>query len=109
FDAYLQKGGVEKSDIFRGRGLARMKLGRYPEAAEDYTRALECGPLTLPAPPGGESSVRGDTDLYQHRGWAYFFADAWRLALRDFAKAIELDPDAGDAYTGRGVARVLLG
>jgi eukaryotic-like serine/threonine-protein kinase len=94
FDDYLRKGGEPVPDVFRGRGLARMRLGRYPEAAEDYTRALERAP---------------DAELYQHRGWAHFFADAWRLALRDFAKAVELDPDNGDAYTGRGLARVLLG
>jgi len=71
-----------------------MKLGKYPEAAEDYTRALERAP---------------DGSLFQHRGWAHFFADAWKLALRDFSKAIELDSEAGDAYTGRGLARVMLG
>jgi tetratricopeptide (TPR) repeat protein len=71
-----------------------MKLGKYPEAVEDYTRALELAP---------------DADIYQHRGWALFFSDAWKLALRDFSKAIELNPEEGDAYTGRGLARVLLG
>ena len=50
-------------DVFRGRGLARMKRGKYPEAAEDYSRALEHAPTA---------------DLYQHRGWAHFFADAWK-------------------------------
>jgi serine/threonine-protein kinase len=94
FDDYLQKGGEAVPDVFRGRGLARMKLGKYPDAVEDYTRALER------APSG---------DLYQHRGWAHFFSDAWKLALRDFTKAIELAPEAGDAYTGRGLARVMLG
>jgi tetratricopeptide (TPR) repeat protein len=71
-----------------------MRLGKYPEAAEDYTRALERGP---------------DAELYQHRGWAYFFSDARRLALRDFSKAIELDSGASDAFTGRGLAQVMLG
>ncbi len=94
FDAYLCQGGEEKSNVFRGRGLARMKLGRYPEAVDDYSRALELAP---------------DADTYQHRGWAHFFADAWKLALRDFSKAIELDPEAGDAYTGHGLAQVMLG
>jgi tetratricopeptide (TPR) repeat protein len=93
FDECLRKGGEKKADIFRGRGLARMKLGKYPEAVDDYTRALDRAP---------------DGDIYQHRGWAHFFADAWKLALRDFTKAIELDPKAGDAYTGRGLARVML-
>jgi tetratricopeptide (TPR) repeat protein len=71
-----------------------MKQGKYPEAVEDYTRALELAP---------------DGDIYQHRGWAYFFSDAWKLALRDFSKAIELDHEAGDSYIGRGLARVMLG
>src|SRR5262249_29515150 len=60
----------------------------------DYTRALERA---------------ADADLYQHRVWAHFFADAWKLALRDFTTAIERDPLGGDAYTGRGLARVMLG
>jgi eukaryotic-like serine/threonine-protein kinase len=94
FSEYLRRGGEEASDIFKGRGLARMKLGKYPEAVDDYTRALERAP---------------EADLYQHRGWAHFFADAWKLALRDFSQAIELNPEAGDAYTGRGLARVTLG
>jgi tetratricopeptide (TPR) repeat protein len=111
FDQYLRQGGEEKSDIFRGRGLARMKRGEHPEAVEDYTRALELAP---------------DAEIYQHRGWAHFFSDAWKLALRDFSKAIELEarevgaqgppgapaplpPGAGDAFTGRGLARVMLG
>jgi serine/threonine protein kinase/Tfp pilus assembly protein PilF len=94
FDRYLQTGGEPLPDIFVGRGRARMRLGKYPEAAEDYTRVLEQAP---------------DAQLYQHRGWAHFFSDAWKLARRDFAKAIELDPTASDAYTGRGLACVMLG
>jgi tetratricopeptide (TPR) repeat protein len=94
FDEYLNKGGEPKSDIFRARGWARMKRGKYPEAVEDYTCALERAP---------------DGNIYQHRGWAHFFSDAWRLALRDFSKAIELTPKTSDAYTGRGLARVMVG
>ena len=94
FDQYLRNGGDETSDIFRSRGLARMKLGKYPDAVEDYTRALERSP---------------DADIYQHRGWAHFFSDAWKLSLRDFSKAIELDPAMRDVYTGRGLAAVMLG
>src|SRR5205807_4596231 len=84
----------QASDIFRCRGFARMKLAKYPEAVDDYTRALERAP---------------DGSIYQHRGWAHFFSDGWRLALRDFSKAIELNPEAGDAYTGRGLTRIMLG
>jgi serine/threonine protein kinase/tetratricopeptide (TPR) repeat protein len=94
FGLYLRRGGEPVPDVFRARGLARMKLRRFPEAVEDYTRVLERSP---------------DAEIYQHRGWARFFADAWNLALRDFARAIELDPDMRDAYIGRGLSHVMLG
>jgi eukaryotic-like serine/threonine-protein kinase len=94
FTRFLTAGGAQTSDVFRGRGLSRMKLGNFPGAVEDYTRALELAP---------------DADVYQHRGWAHFFSDAWKLALRDFSKAIEFDSGALDAYVGRGLARVMLG
>jgi serine/threonine-protein kinase len=94
FGQYLERGGERTSDCFRGRGRARMRCGKYPEAVEDYTRALELAP---------------DGEVYLHRGWAHFFSDAWKLALRDFSAAIELEPEVGDAYTGRGLARVMLG
>jgi tetratricopeptide (TPR) repeat protein len=94
FDLYLEKGGPPLPDIFRGRGQARMKLGDYLGARDDYARvALE--------QPGAE--------IFEHRGWAYFFADAWQPALRDFDDALRLDPDRGDAYVGRALARVMLG
>src|SRR5262249_5258769 len=94
FDSCLLTTGRETADVFRGRGFVRMKLGKYPEAVDDYTQAL------LRAP---------DAEIYQHRGWAHFFSEAWKLALRDFSKALALVPEAGDAYTGRGLARVMLG
>src|SRR5260370_25016910 len=86
FNQYLRNGGQAARDVFLGRGLARMKLGRYPEAAEDYTQALDRAP---------------DGKIYQHRGWAHFFCDAWKLAWRHFSTAIELDASAYDAYTAR--------
>src|SRR5262249_40877010 len=67
---------------------------RYLDAVDDYTRALELAP---------------DGDIYQHRGWAHFFSDAWKLALRDFSRAIELTPEESDPYIGRGLANVMLG
>src|SRR5262249_37947205 len=88
FDEYLGKGGTPSTDFFRGRGLARMKLGRYPEAVDDYTRVLEREP---------------DAEIHEHRGWAHFFSEAWKLALRDFERALELDASNGDALIGRGL------
>ncbi len=95
FDQYLAHGGKAVPDIFRGRGQARMSLGKFPEAAEDYSQALQGTP--------------DDAGLYQHRGWAHYFSEAWKLALRDFAKALELDANSSDAYIGKGLAAVMLG
>jgi tetratricopeptide (TPR) repeat protein len=94
FDACLATKGNRSSDLYRGRGQARMHLGKYPEAADDYTRALVEEP---------------DGELYLHRGWANYFSDSGKLALRDFNRAIDLDPAATDARIGRGLASIMLG
>jgi tetratricopeptide (TPR) repeat protein len=94
FASYLEKGGQAVPDIYRGRGQARMKLGDYLGARDDYTRVI---------------LERPGAEIYEYRGWAYFFADAWQPALRDFDEAVRLDPQRGDAYTGRGLTRVMLG
>jgi tetratricopeptide (TPR) repeat protein len=94
YEEYLKRGGDATPEFFRGRGQARFRLAKYPEAAEDFGRALEREP---------------DAEGHLRRGWAYFFADAPRFALRDFAKAIELGSPASEAYTGRGLAQTALG
>jgi eukaryotic-like serine/threonine-protein kinase len=87
FDRYLETGKPLES-VYRGRGLARAELGRYPGAIEDFTKALELAPTSA---------------VQAYRGWMHLGVDAPKLALRDFELAIELDPRNGDAYTGRGV------
>ncbi len=47
--------------------------------------------------------------LLRRRGWLYIVADAPQLARHDFEAAIRLDATNGDAYNGRGFARVRLG
>ncbi|HZU39276.1 MAG TPA: tetratricopeptide repeat protein, partial [Gemmataceae bacterium] len=93
-DQYIRHSGKPDGDVFRARGQARMKMALYLEAVDDYSHALQLQPTA---------------DLYLHRGWAYFFADGWRLARRDFARAVEMQPTNPDAFTGRGLARVMLG
>ncbi len=95
FDAYLrlEKGKVD-ADVYRGRGVACAKLGRYAEAFDDYTRALQREPES----PG----------MRTRRGWACLMAPS-QIALADFEEAIRLNPKDGDPYNGRGYARVQLG
>jgi tetratricopeptide (TPR) repeat protein/tRNA A-37 threonylcarbamoyl transferase component Bud32 len=92
-DACL-KYGPPDADVFRARAAVRMRLGDYPGAQTDYTRALEMAP---------------DAATYEARGWAYLVAEAPALALRDFEEVIRRDPKRGDAYGGRGYARAALG
>jgi eukaryotic-like serine/threonine-protein kinase len=101
FDGYIKHGEKPLADVYRGRGQARVQLGNYLGAVDDYTRALEL------AAGVEEKALLADTQA--HRGWAYFFADAFKPALRDFDEAIRLDGDNRDAYVGRGLARVMLG
>src|SRR5262249_29622186 len=93
FDRYLQTGKPLES-VYRGRGLARAELGQFPGAIEDFTKALELHPTSA---------------VQAFRGWTHLVVDAPKLAQRDFELAIDLDSHNGDAYNGRGLARVRLG
>jgi eukaryotic-like serine/threonine-protein kinase len=93
FDRYLERGKPLES-VYKGRGLARAELGQYPNAIEDFTKALELHPTSA---------------VQAFRGWTHLVVDAPKLALRDFELAIELDAKNGDAYNGRGFARARLG
>src|SRR5262249_4798020 len=94
YDLYLHEHGPKVADVYRGRGAARVKLADFAGAVADYTEALALQPTA---------------ELYTHRGWAYFCAEARPLALRDFEEALRLDPGDTAALTGRGLTRVLLG
>jgi tetratricopeptide (TPR) repeat protein len=92
-DACLQYGSPE-TEVFQARAAVRSRLGQYAGAQTDYTRALEISP---------------DAATYAARGWIYLVAEAPALALTDFQEAIRRAPNLGDAYNGRGYARILLG
>lgn len=79
---------------FRGRGQARVRLGKFAEAVEDYTQALR---------------LERDASILAHRGWAYFFTDSWKLAEHDFEESIQLAKQPDDASIGCALARIMLG
>jgi tetratricopeptide (TPR) repeat protein len=82
------------AEAYRLRGLTRTQLGLHAGALQDYTRALEIQP---------------DAATHADRGWVYLAEGAPKLALADFEEALRLNPEAGDAYNGRGNARARLG
>jgi tetratricopeptide (TPR) repeat protein/tRNA A-37 threonylcarbamoyl transferase component Bud32 len=87
--------GKASSAIYELRGLAREEIKDFPGAIEDFTNAM---------------AFRGNREsLLRRRGWLYIVADAPQLALHDFEAAIRLDATSGDAYNGRGAARLRLG
>jgi tetratricopeptide (TPR) repeat protein len=96
-DRYVADKGSMDANFCRLRGRARFQQGNYPGAVDDYTRAL------------AQDAAAVQAEDYRYRGWAYYFAEAYKPALRDFEEAIRLSGDPGEAYIGRGLARVQLG
>jgi serine/threonine protein kinase/Tfp pilus assembly protein PilF len=82
------------ADVYRARGSVLARLGRYREAMDDYTLSLE---LEADAP-----------NILSRRGWAYILHGN-DLALSDFRRAVELNPESADSHNGLGYALVLAG
>jgi tetratricopeptide (TPR) repeat protein len=82
------------ADVYRARGLTRVRLGQAGNALADFTLSLD---------------LKEDSGTYCYRGWAYLVSKAAQLALPDFEKAIQLDRNNADAYIGRAFVRVKLG
>jgi serine/threonine protein kinase/Flp pilus assembly protein TadD len=82
------------ANAYRARGLASVKLGHYADSINDFSLAL---------------GLKQDSATRAYRGWAFLVSKSPQLALLDFDDAIRLDPNNGDAYSGRGAARVKLG
>jgi len=82
------------ASVYRARALACASVGKLDEALADYNQAL---------------ALKPDAVTYAGRGWAHLELEAPRLALADFERALAEDASLGDAYTGRGLVRVLRG
>jgi tetratricopeptide (TPR) repeat protein len=97
FDEYLRKWrprGPLAVEVYEARGRARMELGDFAAALEDQS---------------GLVALDRHSARFAARGWLYVVSSAPVLALHDFEEAVKLDPANGDAYNGRGFARVKLG
>jgi len=77
------------------KGYEAVMTGRYEEAQDAFTRAIELKP--------------NDAEAYHNRGLAYSLLGNHQQAIMDLNKAIELKPDDAGAYAGRGLAYGNLG
>jgi len=114
YTTYLALGAQRLPGVYQGRGLAFYMLGRFPEAEEDFTKALEFPVVAVGAKMTlGLATVvtlRGlEAELLEYRGLARFRSDAFQLALLDFDKALRISPRRCDSCIGRGMCLVKLG
>lgn len=110
------------ASVYRITGLIHAKMEKYAAAVADYTHALEIsrrqklrGKERLhtedDSDDGNDKSKWKDPDAQTlgYRGWAYLILNTPKMALEDFKRAVDLDPNNSDALLGRGCAQVQLG
>jgi eukaryotic-like serine/threonine-protein kinase len=73
-------------------GLAHAWRGAHAESVLELSLALRAG--------------RNSATVRQHRGWAYWFLGASKLAALDFEQAIYLSPIRMDCWVGLALARI---
>ena len=82
-------------DTFHKRGYAKIQLGDFTGAIEDYDKALKLKPKTA--------------SIYYNKGDAQYNLENYREAIQDYDKAIEIKPSLAQAYVNRGIAYSHLG
>jgi tetratricopeptide (TPR) repeat protein len=94
FNQYIRQGGSPDVAVFRGRAQAKVALGRWPEAIDDYSKAL--------------AIKQDDMISLIGRGWAYIQTGALPSAGNDLDKALGLEPKNAYGLLGRAYVRVQL-
>lgn len=84
----------EASDYY-SRGVTHFSQGRYAEAIDAFTRAIESDPALSLA--------------YVDRGYTHFLIKQYERALADFDTAIQLDPTDEKAFGNRGATCASIG
>ncbi len=122
FDRAISLNGKEFS-FHLWRGLALENLGRYVDAVESYTLALEIAELSLGYKYRGDAysslqqypeaiadysriiEINPEDPLpYNNRGNTYSKLENYEQAIEDYNRAIQLNPKDGDFYNNRGNA-----
>ncbi|WPG98291.1 dnaJ-like protein-like protein subfamily C member 7 [Acrodontium crateriforme] len=85
---------VQKLDRMKEEGNGHFKAGRYPQAIEVYTAALEVDPLNKGI----------NSKLLNNRAMCYSKQKEWKLAIQDCDSAIRMDPSYTKARKTRAKA-----
>ena len=101
FDRYLAMYPSElssaraKAEVLEARAEARAGLGKFEQAMDDYTRALQ---------------IKGysDKDVLIRRGWS-FLNNNFKLAQLDFMRAEKLQKKNPEVQAGLGVTQAMSG
>ncbi len=75
----------------------------YAGAIADYTEFLNTYPVNKAFP------VEHRVEAYSNRGFSRAMLDDLTGAIKDFDRAIELDPNSADAYNARGNVNAMAG
>lgn len=85
---------VQKLDRMKSEGNAAFKSGRFQEAIDTYTQALEVDP----------SNKGTNSKILQNRALCHSRQKSWKQAIADCEKALELDPSYTKARKTRAKA-----
>lgn len=83
---------------YYGRGCSEMELTNYKEAIADFTTALSI-----------KSDEDIDFEILCHRANCKNFLLDYNGAIKDFTKAINIDPNYEDPYSGRAESYLKIG
>jgi tetratricopeptide (TPR) repeat protein len=81
--------------IYTNRGVAYNGLGKYSQAIDDCSRAIEINP--------------GYALAYTNRGIVYSNLGNYKQAIDDYSRAIEIKPGFALSYINRSIAYLSLG
>lgn len=128
FDYILSKLDPDHLTSLLNRGLLHHSAGRYPEALEDYTRALQQVPenVELLLNQAAALSHLGQLDqaletfnkaaqiepdnalTYKQRAHLHRKRGEPQKALKDYDRSIELNPRDSEVYAARGFLRFMM-
>ncbi len=101
FSEALRRGASDAA-LYEGRGLARVGLGDWAGAEDDYREYVKRA-------PGNGAPPSGYADLFLHKARDSADAKKWPEALALLKEALHLNPRSAEAWYLHGLARFASG